>query len=61
MEYIRVNVYDMNGRMVLTEQADKSLPVFEKSLTVSVTCFGHVYHPGEHWKQKTMVTKFIKQ
>ena len=58
---IRMNVYDMNGRIVLTDQSEKSLPVFEKTLNVSALASGMYtiqIYIGNH---KTMVTKFIKQ
>ncbi len=58
---IRVNVYDMNGRTVLTEQSEKSLPVFEKTLNVSPLASGMYTIQIIIGNRKTMVTKFIKQ
>ena len=45
---IRMNVSDMNGRTVLTDQTEKSLPVFEKTLNVSTARLRHVHPPDHH-------------
>jgi hypothetical protein len=58
---IRVNVYDMNGRTVLTDESEKSLPVFEKTLNVSPLASGMYTIQIIIGNHKTMVTKFIKQ
>jgi hypothetical protein len=51
----------MNGRIVLTDQTEKSLPVFEKTLNVSALASGMYTIQIIIGNHKTMVTKFIKQ
>ena len=58
---IRMNVCDMNGRTVMTDQSEKSLPVFEKTLNVSSLASGMYTIQIMIGNHKTMVTKFIKQ
>jgi hypothetical protein len=58
---IRVNVYDMNGRTVLTDQSEKSLDTFEKSFNISALATGMYTIQVNIANRKTLVTKFIKQ
>jgi hypothetical protein len=57
---IRVNVYDMNGKTVLTDQSEKSLDIFEKSLNISALASGMYTIQVSIANRKTLVTKFIK-
>jgi hypothetical protein len=57
---IRVNVYDMNGKTVLTDQSEKSLDIFEKSLNISALASGMYTIQVSIANSKTLVTKFIK-
>jgi ribosomal protein L14 len=58
---VKVNVYDMNGRLVFVDQTVKSAEVFQKTYDISMMA------PGTYTVQiiiaskKTMVTKIIKQ
>src|SRR5450432_41522 len=58
---VKVNVYDMNGRIVMIDQSIKSLDVFEKTLNISMLASGMYTLQMIIGKNKTMVTKFIKQ
>jgi hypothetical protein len=58
---IKVNVYDMNGRIVMIDQSEKSLEVFEKSLNISSLATGMYTIQVIIGNKKTMITKFIKQ
>jgi hypothetical protein len=58
---ILLNVYDMNGRIVLTDQSEKSLDIFEKSLNISTLASGMYTIQVNIANRKTLVTKFIKQ
>jgi hypothetical protein len=57
---VRVNVYDMNGRTVLTDQSEKSMDVLESKLYVSALSPGMYLIQITIGNQKTLVTKFIK-
>ena len=58
---IRLNVYDMNGKLVFTDQMEKSLLVFEKTFNVSPLASGMYTVQIIIGNHTTMVTKFIKQ
>jgi PA14 domain/Secretion system C-terminal sorting domain/PKD domain len=58
---VRVNVYDMNGRLVLADQTEKSLQVLEKTLNISALASGMYTVQINISNQRTMVAKFIKQ
>jgi hypothetical protein len=58
---IRMIVYDMNGKMVLTGEAEKSVDLFEKSLNVSGLASGMYTIQVNIANRKTLVSKFIKQ
>ena len=58
---VKINVYDMNGKTVLTEQTEKSQDMFEQSLNVSSLATGMYTIQVSIANRKTMVAKFIKQ
>ena len=58
---VRVNVYDMNGRTVLTGQEEKSINVLEKTLNISGLAPGMYTIEVNIANRKTMIAKFIKQ
>jgi ribosomal protein L14 len=57
---VRVNIYDMNGRAVLTDQIEKSGDVVEKTFTVSQLASGMYTIRVSIGNRKTLVRKFIK-
>ena len=58
---VRMVVYDMNGKMVLSGEAEKPADQFEKSLNVSGLSSGMYTIQVNIANRKTMVTKFIKR
>jgi hypothetical protein len=58
---VKINVYDMNGKTVLTAQTEKSQDMFEQSLNVSSLATGMYSIQVSIANRKTMVAKFIKQ
>ncbi len=57
---VRLNVYDMSGKTVLSDQSEKSIEVFEKSINISALASGMYTIQVTISNRKTMVTKFIK-
>ncbi|MDP4129607.1 MAG: PKD domain-containing protein, partial [Bacteroidota bacterium] len=57
---VRVNMYDMNGRAVLTDQIEKSGDMVEKTFVVSQLAPGMYTVRINIGYRKTMVRKFIK-
>ncbi|HTB25065.1 MAG TPA: T9SS type A sorting domain-containing protein, partial [Puia sp.] len=57
---IRINMYDVNGRVVLSDQAVKSIESFEKSFNISTLASGMYTIQVNIANRKTMVKKFIK-
>ncbi len=57
---VRINVYDMNGRLVLSSQVDKSSETIRQTMNVSSLAPGMYTIQINIANQKTMVTKFIK-
>jgi hypothetical protein len=57
---IRMNIFDMNGRLVLTNQSDKLLNEFEKAIQVSALASGIYTIQVNIANRKTLVTKFVK-
>jgi hypothetical protein len=57
---VKIVVYDMNGRMVLTTEAEKTDDVVTKTLNVSTLATGMYTVQIVIGNKKTMVTKFIK-
>ncbi len=57
---IRINMYDVNGRIVLSDQAVKSIESFEKSFNISTLASGMYTIQVNIANRKTMVKKFIK-
>ena len=58
---IRMVVYDMNGRMVMADEAEKSADLYEKSLNVSSLASGMYTIQVNIANMKFLVTKFIKK
>jgi hypothetical protein len=58
---IRMVVYDMNGRQVMTDEAEKSVDLYEKSLNVSGLSSGMYLIQVNIANMKFLVTKFIKK
>jgi hypothetical protein len=58
---VKVNVFDMNGRTVMTDESAKSLAVFEKSFNISTLASGMYTIQVNIGNHKTMLAKFIKQ
>jgi hypothetical protein len=54
-------VYDMNGKMVMSGEAEKSTDQLEKSLNVSGLAAGMYTIQVNIANRKTLVTKFIKR
>jgi Secretion system C-terminal sorting domain/Domain of unknown function (DUF4832)/PKD domain/Bacterial Ig domain len=57
---VKINVYDMNGRLVLTSQTDKSSDTMYETMNVSTLAPGMYTIQINIANRKTMVTKFIK-
>jgi len=57
---IRINMYDVNGRVVLSDQVVKSIGSFEKSFNISALASGMYIIQVNIANRKTMVNKFIK-
>ncbi len=57
---IRIILYDVNGRIVLTDQSEKSIESFEESFNISALASGMYIIEVNMANRKTMVTKFIK-
>ena len=57
---VKINVYDMNGRLVLATEVEKSDNVVYKTLSVSSLAPGMYTVQINIANRKTMVTKFIK-
>jgi hypothetical protein len=57
---IRLRMYDINGRVVLTDQSEKSIESFEKSFNISSLASGMYTIQVNIANRKTMVKKFIK-
>jgi hypothetical protein len=58
---IRTVVYDMVGRLVITDEAQKSVDLYEKSLNVSGLATGMYSIQVNIANMKFMVTKFFKK
>ncbi len=58
---IRMVVYDMNGRLVMADEAQKSADLYEKSLNVSGLASGMYSIQVNIANMKFLVTKFIKE
>ena len=56
----KINVYDMNGRMVLADQIEKTSDVIDKTYTVGQLAAGMYILQINIANRKTMVAKFIK-
>ncbi len=57
---IKVSVYDMNGRLVISDQSEKSYDVLIKTLNISTLANGMYMIQINIANRKTMVAKFIK-
>ncbi|HXB29221.1 MAG TPA: PKD domain-containing protein, partial [Puia sp.] len=57
---IRINMYDVNGRVVLSDKVEKSIESFEKSFNISTLASGMYTLQVNIANRKTMVKKFIK-
>ena len=57
---IRVTIYDVNGRIVLSDQAEKSFESFERSFGISTLAPGMYTIRINIANRKTMIQKFIK-
>ncbi len=57
---IRINLYDVNGRIVMSDQSEKSVGSFEKSFNISTLASGMYLIQANIANRKTMITKFIK-
>jgi Secretion system C-terminal sorting domain len=57
---VKLSIYDMNGRLVLSDQSEKSIGIFERTLNISPLSAGMYTILVNIGNQKTMVTKFIK-
>jgi hypothetical protein len=57
---IKVTVFDMNGRTVMTDESVKSLDVYEKTFNISMLASGTYIIQVNIGYQKIMVAKFIK-
>ncbi len=60
MGTVKVNVYDMNGRLVLSSQVEKTTDVIYEKLNVSQLAPGMYTIQINLANRKTMVSKFIK-
>ena len=58
---VQMNVYDMNGRTVMTGEVQKTGTLLEKTLNVSGLASGMYLLQLNIANQETMVTKFIKK
>ncbi len=58
---VKVNVYDMNGRLVFVDQTVKSADVYQKTYDISMMAPGTYTIQIIIGNKKTMTTKFIKQ
>ncbi len=58
---LRMNIYDMNGRVVLTNQSGKSTEIFEESLNINSLAAGMYTIQVNITNRKTLAAKFIKQ
>jgi PKD domain/Secretion system C-terminal sorting domain len=58
---IKVNVYDMNGRLVYVDQTVKSSDIYQKTYDISMLAPGTYSIQIIIGNKKTMITKFIKQ
>jgi hypothetical protein len=58
---VKINVYDMNGRLVLQSQEEKTSDVFNSRLNVSQLAPGMYTIQINLANRKTIVAKFIKQ
>jgi hypothetical protein len=61
MGNVKIFVYDMNGRLVLVSQVDKTSETIYQTMNVSSLAPGMYTILINIANQKTMVTKFIKQ
>ncbi|HXB29610.1 MAG TPA: PKD domain-containing protein, partial [Puia sp.] len=57
---VKISVYDMNGKLVLSKQIDKSSQTIYETMNVSSLASGMYTIQINIANQKTMVTKFIK-
>jgi hypothetical protein len=57
---VKVTVFDMNGRTVMTDQSVKSLDVYEKTLNISTLAAGMYTIQVNIGYRKVLVAKFIK-
>ena len=57
---VHLSIYDMNGRLVLSDQSVKSIAVFEGSLNISSLASGMYMIQVNIGDRKILVTKFIK-
>ena len=57
---VKVTVFDMNGRTVMTDETVKSLAVYEKTYNISMLASGTYVVQVNIGYQKVMVAKFIK-
>jgi hypothetical protein len=57
---IRLNMYDVNGRIVLSDQSEKSIETFEKTFNISTLASGMYTIQVNIANRKTLVKKFIK-
>jgi PA14 domain/PKD domain/Secretion system C-terminal sorting domain len=57
---VKVTVFDMNGRTVMTDETVKSLDVYEKTFNISALASGTYIVQVNIGYQKVMVAKFIK-
>ena len=58
---VRTVVYDVNGRTVMTGEAEKSIGLFEKTMNVSGLASGMYTIQAIIANRKILVTKFIKK
>jgi Secretion system C-terminal sorting domain len=57
---IRIIMYDVNGRVVLSDQAEKSIESFEKTFNIITLASGMYIIQVNIANRKIMVNKFIK-
>lgn len=60
MGTVRIQVYNMTGQLVISNQTEKSTAVFEKTFQISTFASGMYTIQVNIGNQKTMVAKFIK-
>ena len=58
---VRMHIYDVNGRLVYSDQSEKTLDAFEKTIRVSTLSPGIYTLQVNIANRKIMVAKFLKQ